>query len=73
MQQTKYPHAITLQEIEQLEHKCNTLLRPAVLRAIKRFVQSEIDIESPAFPKIMQLIVFELMHIARELHAKDLI
>lgn len=73
MLQTRYPHTITLEEIEQLERKCNTLLRPAVLRAIRRFVQSEIDVESPAFAKAMQLIVFELMHIARELHAKDLI
>lgn len=64
---------ISLKEIQQLEQKVNTILRPLIMRQISEFVRVYIDKEDKMYPKALQMIAIEVASIGRDLHEKDLI
>lgn len=63
---------ISLKEIQQLEQKVNTILRPLIMRQISEFVRVYIDKEDKMYPKALQMIAIEIASIGRDLHEKDL-
>lgn len=64
---------ITLKEIEELEHKCNVILRPMLIDAIKRFMLHYVDKDSAIYPKALQLVTVQLHSLYLELHERDLL
>ena len=47
---------ITLQEIEALEHKISTILKPLILEQIKGFMTAYCDRDNKLYPKSLQMI-----------------
>lgn len=64
---------ITLKEIEELEHKCNVILRPMVIDAIKRFMVHYVDKNSAIYPKALQLVTVQLHRMYLEFNERDLL
>lgn len=64
---------ITLQEIEALEHKINTILKPLVIEQIKGFMTAYCDRDNKLYPKSLQMIAIAVSEIGRDLHERDLI
>ena len=65
--------SIHLKEIEDMEHKVKMILRPLIMGQLKDFVRVYVDREDRLYPKMLQLIAFEVANIGRDLHDKDLI
>jgi hypothetical protein len=63
---------ISLREIEELEHKVDTILHPLIISQIRDFVRVYIDKEDKIYPKALQLIAIRLSQIGRDFHEKDL-
>ena len=64
---------ITLQAIQDLEHKIQTILHPLIIGQIKDFTRVYLDREDAIYPKALHLIALEISRIGRDLHDKDLI
>lgn len=64
---------ITLKEIEELDHKCNVILRPMLVDAIKRFMLHYVDKDSAIYPKALTLVTVQLHALCLDLHERDLL
>jgi|688.fasta_scaffold17742_22 hypothetical protein len=64
---------ITLQEIQALELKIDTILKPSIIGQISKFMNIYCDRDNKLYPKSLQMIAIAVSEIGRDLHERDLI